>query len=206
MTHQLSGEVFRGPAEDACLMSIVIVAWNTRALLRDCLASTVTATRELSGKVEIIVVDNASSDGSAEMVTDQFPAVRVIRNESNVGFAAANNQALRDSRGRYLLLLNPDTSRRRGCAARAGLVPRDASRGGRDRTPTRRRTRRAAGLLLSAADAGQGSVAVVSPGLGARARVLPAEPVGIRPASARREHSGCLHARSGARRSSRRGC
>jgi len=88
-------------------VSVVIVSWNTRTLLQKCLASVF----ECAGQVdlEVFVVDNASHDGSAEMVVREFPAVRLIRNTENRGFAAANNQALPLTRGRYVLLLNPDT-------------------------------------------------------------------------------------------------
>ena len=61
------------------------------------------------GTAEVCVADNASRDGSPEMVREEFPTVRIISNESNRGFAAATNQGLRESRGRYLMLLNPDT-------------------------------------------------------------------------------------------------
>lgn len=88
-------------------LSIIIVSYNTRDLLRDCLAS---VERCCSGaSVETFVVDNASSDGSAEMVAREFPLVELIVNESNVGFAAANNIGLRRAAGRYVALLNPDT-------------------------------------------------------------------------------------------------
>jgi len=93
----------------AWFVSIVIVSWNTRELLRQCLTSTLEACRELPGPVDVIVVDNASSDGSARLVRHEFPTVRVIENTSNIGFAAATNQGIRESRGRYVLLLNPDT-------------------------------------------------------------------------------------------------
>lgn len=91
------------------LVSIVIVSWNTRELLRACLESSLHACRSLEGAVEIIVVDNASDDGSGEMVCESFPLVRVIRNDANAGFARATNQGIREATGRYLLLLNPDT-------------------------------------------------------------------------------------------------
>jgi len=94
---------------ESCALSIVIVAWNTRALLEKCLVSVVGASREIAGHTEVIVVDNASSDCTVQMVREQFPGVTVISNAVNVGFAAANNQALRQAAGRYLLLLNPDT-------------------------------------------------------------------------------------------------
>lgn len=93
------------------LLSIVIVSWNTRELLAQCLH---TVADELAANfepdtVETFVVDNVSSDGSVEHVRQHFPWVRVIENRSNAGFAAANNQAIARSRGRYVLLLNPDT-------------------------------------------------------------------------------------------------
>ncbi len=91
------------------LVSVVVVSWNTKGLLRECLASTLVAAAELGRGVEVIVVDNASRDGSADMVASEFPSVRIIRNTGNAGFGAATNQGLRESRGRYLLLLNPDT-------------------------------------------------------------------------------------------------
>ncbi len=88
-------------------LSIIIVSWNTRELLARCLES-VYAT--MQGRTfEVLVVDNASRDGSAQMVREQFPQVRLIENRENVGFARANNQALRESHGDYLLLLNSDT-------------------------------------------------------------------------------------------------
>jgi GT2 family glycosyltransferase len=94
----------RGPAPD---LSIVVVNWNTREILRDCLAS---VAAHLGGVAhEVIVVDNASADASADMVAQDFPTVRLIRNSENVGFGAANNQAMRIARGEWLLLLNSDT-------------------------------------------------------------------------------------------------
>lgn len=87
-------------------LSIVIVNWNTRDLLRDCLRSTFDTIKGLT--FEVIVVDNGSSDGSAEMLRGSFPGVRLIENRENRGFAAANNQAFRVMEGRYALLLNTD--------------------------------------------------------------------------------------------------
>jgi GT2 family glycosyltransferase len=87
--------------------SIVIVNWKTQELLHACLASILQNTG--STHVEIIVVDNGSRDGSAEMVEREFPAVRLLVNTCNLGFAAANNRGLSAARGRYLLLLNSDT-------------------------------------------------------------------------------------------------
>jgi N-acetylglucosaminyl-diphospho-decaprenol L-rhamnosyltransferase len=99
-------------------LSIVIVSWNVRDLLRRCLQSVVAEVQpgpddgvfQIGGwQVEILVIDNASTDGSSEMVRDQFPQAHLIANEENRGFTAANNQGLARSQGRYLLLLNPDT-------------------------------------------------------------------------------------------------
>ncbi|MEE4298337.1 MAG: glycosyltransferase family 2 protein [Pseudomonadales bacterium] len=88
-------------------LSIVIVNWNTRELLAACLASVFSNLGLL--EAEVLVVDNASGDGSADMVAQRFPGVRLVRNVDNRGFAAANNQAFRLARGRHLLLLNSDT-------------------------------------------------------------------------------------------------
>lgn len=88
-------------------LSVIIVNWNTRDLLAGCLRSVY----ETAGSVdlEVIVVDNGSTDSSVEMVRREFPQVKLIVNADNVGFARANNQALSCSRGRYVLLLNSDT-------------------------------------------------------------------------------------------------
>ena len=88
-------------------LSIVIVNWNTRDLLADCLDSVFPRLGDLTA--EVIVVDNASADGSADMVAQRFPRVRLIRNAENRGFAAANNQAFEIATGRHVLLLNNDT-------------------------------------------------------------------------------------------------
>ena len=88
-------------------VSIVIVSWNTRDLLRQCLESIDNQSGDVS--LETFVVDNASNDGSPDMVEQHFSHVRVIRNEQNLGFAKANNRAIRLTSGRYVLLLNPDT-------------------------------------------------------------------------------------------------
>jgi hypothetical protein len=87
-------------------VSIVIVAWNARAYTLECLTSL--HRQEPSLAIEIIVVDNASTDGTAEAVTERFPSVRLIRNAKNCGFAKANNQGIQASRGRYLGLVNSD--------------------------------------------------------------------------------------------------
>ena len=88
-------------------ISVVVVNWNTRELLKNCLASIADTAAGLA--YEIIVVDNASQDGSQEMVRQFFPNVRLIANDENKGFGVANNQALRMMGGRYALLLNSDT-------------------------------------------------------------------------------------------------
>lgn len=91
-------------------LSIVIVSWNTCDLLRGCLASIYSHMANTEPVLfEIFVVDNASTDGSAEMVRERFPGVHLIVNGANVGFARASNQALRLCHGRYVLLLNSDT-------------------------------------------------------------------------------------------------
>ncbi len=104
-------------------LSIIIVSWNVRDLLRACLRSVVSG--QESGvrnqtpegltpvpcplSLEIIVVDNASSDGSAAMVADEFPGIKLIVNSENLGFTRGNNQGLAVVHGRYILFLNPDT-------------------------------------------------------------------------------------------------
>ncbi len=87
-------------------VSVVIVNYNVRYFLEQCLHSVARAGRGLC--TEVIVVDNASADDSLEMLA-KYPEVRVIANDANVGFAKANNQAIRIARGRFVLLLNPDT-------------------------------------------------------------------------------------------------
>ena len=92
---------------DQCNLSVVIVNWNTRHVIGDCLASVLTNLGALDA--EIIVIDNASTDGSAEFIAREFPAVKLIVNEVNRGFAAGNNQGMRIARADFILLLNPDT-------------------------------------------------------------------------------------------------
>ncbi len=88
------------------VVSIIIVNWNTKDLLRGCIASILAETMVPH---EIIVIDNASSDGSAAMAAAEFARVRLIANTVNLGFAAANNQGLAMAQGEHVLLLNPDT-------------------------------------------------------------------------------------------------
>jgi N-acetylglucosaminyl-diphospho-decaprenol L-rhamnosyltransferase len=88
-------------------LTISIVNWNTRDLLDQCIQSIVRNTTGIEW--ELIVVDNASSDNSVEMIASKYPSVTLIKNNNNVGFAAANNQAYDISHGRYFMLLNSDT-------------------------------------------------------------------------------------------------
>src|SRR5712692_1334214 len=87
------------------MISVVVANWNRRDLLRACLAS---LERQTFRDFEIIVVDNGSEDGSADMVAAEFPAARLIRNSENRGFCAANNQGIAAARGRFIALLNND--------------------------------------------------------------------------------------------------
>lgn len=98
-----------GPAAPpgAAEVTVIIVNYNVRELLQQALSSVLRAAEGLSA--EIFVVDNDSVDGSVDMLRRDFPDVHVIANKKNVGFAAANNQAILASRGKYLLILNPDT-------------------------------------------------------------------------------------------------
>ncbi len=88
-------------------LSIIIVNYNVKHFLEQCLISVKKAMEDVEG--EIFVVDNNSVDGSVEMVDEKFPNVKTIVNRENLGFARANNQAIRRAKGEYILLLNPDT-------------------------------------------------------------------------------------------------
>ncbi len=92
---------------EGCDVSVVIVSWNVRELLRACLRS-VEGARE-GVDLEVIVVDGGSADGSVGMVEEEFPWVRVVACGENVGFPRGNNMGMALARGRFLLLLNPDT-------------------------------------------------------------------------------------------------
>ena len=97
------------------VLSIIIVNWNTRDFLERCLETVeAEADRIAPRRTETIVVDNQSSDGSTEMIRRRFPWVRLIESGKNFGFAGGNNVALRESRGTYVLLLNPDTELLKG--------------------------------------------------------------------------------------------
>lgn len=91
---------------DRPTISIIIVSYNTRRMTLECLRTLYAGLGELTA--EVWLVDNASQDGSADAVAEGFPAVRLIRNFANKGFAAANNQAMQLAAGEYFLLLNSD--------------------------------------------------------------------------------------------------
>lgn len=97
-------------------LSIIIVNWNTKNLLLQCLESVYQTIKRI--EMEVFVVDNGSIDGSVVAAKERFPEVKFIQNEINLGFAMANNQALRLAKGRYLLLLNPDTQVKKGAIER----------------------------------------------------------------------------------------
>lgn len=88
-------------------LSAIIVNWNTKKLLSDCLESIFKFTKDVS--FEVIVVDNGSGDGSGAIVKKNFPQVKLILNKENLGFAKANNQGIKIAKGEYILLLNSDT-------------------------------------------------------------------------------------------------
>src|SRR4051812_18549910 len=88
--------------------SIILVNWNTRDLTLACLRS-LKDVLEPDGSVEIVLVDNDSSDGSADAIAEQYPDVVLLRSPENLGFARGNNLAFRHARGSYLILLNTDT-------------------------------------------------------------------------------------------------
>jgi len=94
-------------------LSVIIVSWNVRDLLRRCLLSILHSPtsnfQSSTSTLQIIVVDNGSSDGSAEMVRQEFPAVRLIASAVNLGYPGGNNAGLAVAEGRYVLILNPDT-------------------------------------------------------------------------------------------------
>ncbi|MCL4552356.1 MAG: glycosyltransferase family 2 protein, partial [Candidatus Marsarchaeota archaeon] len=87
-------------------MTVIVVNWNGRRYLESCLSSILAQTYR---NLEVVLVDNGSTDRSVEFVAERFPEVRVLVNQENVGFAAANNQAIEVTRGEYVALLNNDT-------------------------------------------------------------------------------------------------
>ena len=88
-------------------LSIVIICWNDWKVIENCLRSIIDCTHKI--EYEIIVSDNGSTDGSVEKITAQFPAVRVLENRANLGFAKGNNAGIGEAGGQYVLILNPDT-------------------------------------------------------------------------------------------------
>ena len=88
-------------------LSIVIVSYNVRAFVEQCLDSVQKASEGIA--TEVFVVDNASADDTVEVIGSRYPWVHLIANSENLGFASANNIAIRQSAGEYVLLLNPDT-------------------------------------------------------------------------------------------------
>src|SRR3712207_446146 len=88
-------------------LSVVIICWNDLKVINDCLRSIYDETRSIP--FEVIVSDNGSTDGSIEYIREQFPAVQVVENGANVGFARGNNAGIARAEGEYVLILNPDT-------------------------------------------------------------------------------------------------
>jgi N-acetylglucosaminyl-diphospho-decaprenol L-rhamnosyltransferase len=99
-------------------LSIIVVNWNVKELLRRCLHSLLAELSAADFSVEIIVVDSASVDGSPQMVQADFSQVQLIASEQNLGYAGGNNAGVAAARGRYLFLLNPDTELKPGALAR----------------------------------------------------------------------------------------
>lgn len=97
------------------ILSVIIVNYNVKKLLKECLHSVITASEGI--ETEVWVVDNNSSDGSVKMLQEDFRDVKLIANKNNPGFSVANNQAIKQAKGKHILLLNPDT-----------LVPNDTFR------------------------------------------------------------------------------
>ena len=102
-------------AAEPVMVSVVIVSWNAKKYLAQCLGSLTRGVSPLS--MEILVVDNASTDGSPDYVEENYPQVRLIQNQSNLGFAKANNLGIRMCRGKYLCLINSDVEVLDDCVA-----------------------------------------------------------------------------------------
>jgi GT2 family glycosyltransferase len=94
-------------------ISIVIVTWNCKRFLQECLDSLVDYRRDQ--QTEIIIVDNASADGTPELVRDSYPEVTLIQSNENLGFTKGNNVGIRRASGEYVLLINPDVNVLHGC-------------------------------------------------------------------------------------------
>jgi len=101
------GEITDGKLSSAVNLSIIIVNWNTASLLRDCLQSI--REHPFPGPFEVIIVDNASSDHSAEVAQREFPEFKTLAEETNHGYAKGNNIGIAASTGEFVLTLNPDT-------------------------------------------------------------------------------------------------
>lgn len=97
------------PPSPSPLVSLLIVNWNVGEMLRACLASVYEQAQMAPEDLEVVVVDNASTDGSPDRIAREFPQVKLIRSTENLGFGRGNNLGLAHCRGKYLLLLNPDT-------------------------------------------------------------------------------------------------
>src|ERR1017187_9536574 len=97
-------------------LSIVIICWNDWKVIENCLRSILENTHRI--EYEVIVSDNGSTDGSVDKIRAQFPAVRVVENRANLGFAKGNNVGICEARGEYVLILNPDTIVHDGSLAR----------------------------------------------------------------------------------------
>ncbi len=91
----------------SAVVSAVIVSWNTRELLRDCLRSLFE--QDHGVPLQVVVVDNASADGTAEMVADEFPRAVLVASQTNTGYAAGNNLGFAQANGDFVMILNPDT-------------------------------------------------------------------------------------------------
>jgi len=109
----LEGQTNTAMAKTNVDISVIIVTWNAKKYIGDCLKSVQEQHTGLS--METIVVDNASTDGTPDLVRDEFPDVKLIENQKNLGFAKANNVGIRESTGRYLFLINPDVIVLPGC-------------------------------------------------------------------------------------------
>lgn len=90
-------------------VSIIIVTYNCKGYIKNCIESIKTQEIPQNFQVEIIIVDNRSSDGTADFIRDNYPSIRIIENESNMGYGAANNVGVKNSKGEYTVILNPDT-------------------------------------------------------------------------------------------------
>jgi len=95
-------------------VSVIIVSYNTRELTLNAIDAAIESITNPEFKIEVIVADNASKDGSCEAISEKFPEVKVLRSEHNLGFGGGNNLAAKHAKGKYLFLLNSDTQARKG--------------------------------------------------------------------------------------------